>query len=818
MRELAKQRALQLQKEEEERIREQKAKALAKLEELNRRTQGVNASSMTAEKALPAGGSQHEKEGARTHVESTTGVINSQSPNSALGSSKDILIQDSESTEWGSEDAVPVSELPTQTSRTAPSDAIVLPLKKERHNDSDLDFKASHVSEAGASRHKRNSHKPKQNTQPQIESREKSAATDTTKVTKDSIGTAADVIAVVAPAEAVSGVESSMHNISNIVVESSAQHRRKNNRSSKNKHKLDNTPSVSASPLTVPNESNPVEVSTENDICKAPQSGLDSVSIGEAVRTGDGEDSSDQQSSLQTEGPHGKISNQRKLQQSRRFPRNQQSSNRFVEKYHGNDNVVWAPVRPQSKPESATEMGQKPVEELVSSTRSDNQAQSNLKSKRAEMERYVPKPVAKELAQQGGVQQSDPSSVGLSTSDEAGGKVESELLSGNVQPSSSTTGNVVPVPESREGDSRHNRQPKMHGAWRQRGPADSLHVKGLQNVSSSSTSNPSTNVQRSGCQNESLKPELASVKADQKVSRDICTSDAGNILSDSTAAAPVISSHGRDQGVTGKGKRHPLRGERNKAKESEHEKNANYREADRSHSQLGDTSLNQAGRVASSKESRSLEERTSSHWQPKSNTVINNSVRGSRTSVNQNSTGEVSGFVKKDPPSQPRVHDSHVNNSSQIDHSHSQTDKTGSENKISSGLPNVGSQRGKEKKQSSSRGRPYSPSEGSAGADESTHPANAEIQNKQHVSSDFRRNRSQNNRPSTNRESRADWNQERHRQNAHFEYQPVGPYNNNKAENFEDVSNNIGPRHKDRGQSHPKRGRGNFNGRQSGNV
>jgi len=48
MKELARQRALQLQKEEEERSKQQKAKALAKLEELNRRMQAGDALSQKA--------------------------------------------------------------------------------------------------------------------------------------------------------------------------------------------------------------------------------------------------------------------------------------------------------------------------------------------------------------------------------------------------------------------------------------------------------------------------------------------------------------------------------------------------------------------------------------------------------------------------------------------------------------------------------------------------------------------------------------------------------------------------------------------------
>lgn len=807
MRELAKQRAIQLQKEEEERTREQKAKAFAKLEELNRRTQGVNGPSLTAENAVPTGVSQHEIEISQMHVDS-------QCLNSAIPSNAAIVTQVNENLgEWSSEEAVPLTDSSIHMLRATNLDPGVLhgpllPLKEEMHHAGDFPYKpAPQVNEPGLSRHKRNSHK-RLNGPPQMDACVKSAAFDASKSAEDSTEIT-PYITEVAPTEMESRLESGLPSISNNVAESSVQQRRKSNRNSKNKHKLDSAPPAPGLALAVSNESNSVELSAENEMSNASQSDLDSLPVGAEVTASDGTGSSDLRSSLPNEGVLGKVSNLRKPQQSRRFPRNQQS-NRFSDKYHGNDNVVWAPVRSQSKSEPGPEMGQKPVEESVTSTKGDNHVQGNLKNKRAEMERYVPKPVAKELAQQGGVQQSVPSSVGLSTSDETGEKVESQLLNSvNMQPGNSATGNVESIVESERADSKHNKQSKVHGAWRQRSATES-HVKGWQNVSSSSTSN--SNMSSQGGQCQFVKTDLNSVKADHGVSSEFGASDSGNILNECNAVAPVISPQGRDLGATGKGKRHPIKGERNRGNDNEQEKNLNYWEPDRSSSQLGDTSVNQTEQLASSRESKGLEERTSSHWQPKSNSLPNNSLRGGRTISNQTSTGEASGLIKKNHPSQAQVDTAqHISNNSRVDQSES-------ENKIFSGAVNVGHQgHGKEKKQSSFKGRPFSPSDVSVG-DESTHPMNADLHNKQHVSSDFRRNRNQNNRPSANRDSRADWNPERHRQNAHYEYQPVGPYNNNRTEKIEDVSNNMGPRYKDRSQSHPKHGRGNYHGRQSGNV
>ncbi|KAJ0105314.1 hypothetical protein Patl1_18077 [Pistacia atlantica] len=107
------------------------------------------------------------------------------------------------------------------------------------------------------------------------------------------------------------------------------------------------------------------------------------------------------------------------------------------------------------------------------------------------------------------------------------------------------------------------------------------------------------------------------------------------------------------------------------------------------------------------------------------------------------------------------------------------------------------------------------------------------------MASGFRRNGNQSSRFGRGHESRGDWassaqdnkqhnqpiNRERQRHNSQYEYQPVGPYNNsssNRGNNYEgpkDAPNNAaGGRYRERGQSHSRRGGGNFHGRQSGCV
>lgn len=801
MRELAKQRALQLQKEEEERIREQKAKAFAKLEELNRRTQGGKP--LKNEKGL-IGVSQPELQEQPTCSESSLDDAKSQAVTTVISSVSGGVTQSSLSiVPEGDESATSSSNL----HEVVPIEPVVLdgqslPLKQETHSTGAIDHKTSaQMNEGGASRHKRNSFKPKHNATQEKKVSQQSEAITVTEAAKNETSIASNEVNVVTSADTLYSGESNFHRNPNIASESSAQQRRKGNRSGK-KHKMDDAPSMPILPSTAPNESNPVEAYTEKEDFKASQSDPDSSVVQEVITTVDGVESSKQHSSLQGDEAHGRLSNHRKPQHSRRFARNQQS-NRFTDKSHGSDGVVWAPVRPQSKAEPATEMSQQNAQECVSSAKCDNQVQSNIKSKRAEIERYVPKPVAKELAQQNSVQQPDSSSTEMSISDEFSERIESGLASsGSLHPGSLATCNVASIAESREVDSRLSKQVKAHGAWRQRGSTEAP-----QNASPTSTSNSSKSTRASVHQNQSVKPDLSSAKVEGKVSRDSSASDGQCVstCSYATAPAPVV----KDQGVTGKGKKHSLKADKSMGFDHDNEKNQIIGEADGSRIQNSEPDVKHADKVNLSKESRGFEERSSSHWQPKFNSSSNNSQRGNRSILGQAFTVEKDIVVKKDYPSLLSSHvQPNVKESSERD------------SLLDQNSENVGHQgHRKERRMPASKGHSHSPNGGANGADESTYTINADPQNKQHLSSDVKRGRTQNNYPGTSREPRGDWNNDRQRHNIHhYEYHPVGSYSNSKPEKPEDGYHNVGQRYKDRGQVQSKRGRGNFHGRQSSNV
>ncbi|KAI3765850.1 hypothetical protein L2E82_15896 [Cichorium intybus] len=258
MRELAKQRAIQLQKEEEERIREQKAKALAKLEELNRRT-------------LAADG----------------------------------------------------------TTQTAEGTSVVEPEKENV----DVDKKPSEP-DTGASKHEATGWEMDTKSQEPVVHVSKKSEQEQEPVVSHDLPLTAETKTV------------------------PIQKGKRNNKSSKSKPKVDSV------------EADVAKVSSESIKQEPPHVELDS-----------------NKDAMQPNNQYNKG------QHSRRMPR--QPNNRPADRFHGNDGVMWAPVRSQNKEERGDEQ-----DDVAVQAKSSNSVQNNLKSRRAEMERYVPKPVAKELAQQ----------------------------------------------------------------------------------------------------------------------------------------------------------------------------------------------------------------------------------------------------------------------------------------------------------------------------------------------------------------------------------------------------------------------------------
>ncbi|CAK7325063.1 unnamed protein product [Dovyalis caffra] len=735
MKELALQRIKQREKEEEERERDQKAKALAKLEELNKRTKAVESFSEVLPEMPKA-----------THKES-------------------VVIQDQ-----------------------------LEPLQQDvSHADGDHLDNAPQTHDSRASKQKRASYRQKQNGPLEKTSNDKlmSPITETPKDVADVAVNAP--VSLEGPNEMISNSEPALPVNPTVTAESSVNHRRKN-RTGKNKHKVEEASSTAVVTSTLSKETTDLDTSVESRKSKASESVLEPSSFQFQTDSRDGNQSLDQRTSSPNEEVHSR-NNQWKPQHSRRMQRNPQA-NKSTEKSQSGDAVIWAPVRSQNKIEATDEASQRTLADAISPPmKSDQQVQNNAKNKRAEMERYIPKSAAKEMAQQGSSPHSVAPLTNQITPDETIGRPESGSLGVESSQSSATCmGKVGSILESKNGDGRQNKSGKMHCSWRQRGSAEST------------TSFTSRNVQT-----------------------EWNDSDGWNIPENSEV--PVIAPAIKDQSATARCRRQSYRGQKGMGYSHDpDEKRINTGDTEKVHVQTLGSEVHQAELPATSKESRIVGERSASHWQPKSHQSFSaTNQRGSRTNGGQNRDSEVGRGNRKDYYSQsgmPLLPQPGKDIAAVKAQPH--PDRSLSEKSNLEEAPSTGHQEGKkERKIASHKGRPVSPAEPS--------PLNMDFQQEQRASSGYRKNGSQNNRSGREHDSRGEWsgygkdnkqhnvpaNRERQRQNSHYEYQPVGPQNSNKANNFEsskDGSHNSVTRPRERGQSHSRRGGGNSYGRQTGSV
>lgn len=694
MRELAKQRALQLQKEEEERIREQKAKALAKLEELNRRTLTSDGTTQTTEKIAT---SVPDQDDVNTFQKSSGPPVDDNSskqptgPSSGLNANTLAVVLSNEN----------ISKSSQQEPVVKQSVAIV----------TDVETKTDQ-------KQKRVGHKQKESVQDVESSVDKSTMKAPASADAKNSGNNLTI-----SSEAVPKQEPVLPSI----MSEPTQPRKKNNRSSKNKHKLDDA-SESGKP-----ESPKSDVVTDSK--DAPQSKVEQIS------------------SLPSNEFHGRVTNQYKPQHSRKTLRNPQA-NRSADRFHG-DAAVWAPVRAQPKEERLDENSQGTMQDdMPLPAKSINSAQTNLKSKRAEMERYVPKPVAKELAQQGTSLQSSPEKSTIED------MTDREDL--GPQP-------AIPVSSSAESkivDNKQMKQVKSQGPWKQRGPTEMHQDQGFQQ-SAPLTSNPTKRHNKSNTQHEVTNP----VVTETNVTHEWDPSDGWFMPEDPPAVVAPVTSVVKDEGgFTGKGKRPAYKGQR-----------STVRSHDIDHKDISGAEFDQADRPASSKENRS------SHWQPKPQTY-----RGGWSGGGTNANSE----VKKDQTDEPVAEYKNVRGP------HDGYQENRRERKPASyrGRPHSPNhmedeaQFDQQQQHVSSGYRKYGgPNIRPGGQDD-------------------RRKHNQHNNANINRE------RPRQNQHYEYQPVGSNNNNSNKSSNIDapaDASGNAGPRYKERGSGQQsRRGGGNFYGRQ----
>lgn len=832
------QRAKQLREEEEERTRRQMAKAHAKLEELNRRKTSME-------------GSMHKSENA------SGGAVHNKQESIVLPQIEGHTIRDEQT-------PVLSSELPPEKPKSANKERIVHNQSLSLQQDADSAHLAHHnnshnVLDGNASKHKRLGYKQKQNILSERSEKATSMSTNDTpnnhadavrkvnKVMVSSGGVANDISLSSNSSQSVNsntvaessrlhvnvnaGAESSsLPANSNAVAEStswalnsnavaeSSVYQKKKNRSGKNKHKVELASSMTAVPASELKETCVVNASSESSKPKTSETKLDPNLVQSVTISDNPNQLSEHHVSLTLEDSHGRTNNsQWKSQHSRRTSRNPQV-NRAAEKSHSD--VIWAPVRSQNKA-GTDEACLKIADEVsASSIKSDHQAQSNSKNKRAEMERYVPKPVAKEMTQQGSIQQPVASSINQSTLDEPVATADS-ISQGMERTEPAKVGLAL---EPRNEDGKQNKQGK--GSWLQRGLIESV---GGQSVQDGRTSYNGRNVKKSNGDYQPQRSDVTSLKEQPKYPDEWNVSDRQKVPDSSDSVASVAVAVVKDQGVTGRVKRHPYKGQRGVGNNTDLDyKRMNSEEGSKINSQSAALEMSQT-ELPASKENRGTGERSMAHWQPKHQSFSANNQQGSRGNNGRNVGAGVWTNKKESTPQivvqQAPPPDKRTSGVSQPLHDQSPPKRS------DLGALNVGNQEAtRGRKVGSLRERAPSPSRVPVGPVEHA-PESMEVRQEQRSSSGFRRNGNQNsNRVDTGHESRGNWNLsgqeskrnnppsnwERQRHHSHFEYQPVGAYHNNKTNNAEghkDGNHNTGPR----GQNHSRRGGGHFNGRQRGN-
>lgn len=394
MRELAVQRAKQLQAEEEERTKRQRAKALAKLEELNRRS---SVHQKNSNDPPTVNDNVHNKQ--KAELDATT------EPASSTTESREVTASDNLST---LQPPHVQEDVPIQSMSTLPHAAVTAgdPVS---HNTSISgrnipSNKMEHIVQKSISR----SHDvgvPRRHavSEEKIPGEKSSIAVRTENAKKT--------------------VEASLTTPTAVVTshDNPPATNKKSARNSRSKKKVDDAPATSICPPVVLNEQNTVSVSTEPKTQTAgviisssiiPSEGI-MLTVGSITVGGISFGSFNQENVKSPEEAHNTVKSRPRPQQAKRSGKNQHAV-RPVEKPHGNEGVAWAPVKPPGKNEQSEEpmmnaavaAHPQPIVNAAMAGRPQpivkytNDGENVTKTKRAEMERYVPKPLSKELQQQ----------------------------------------------------------------------------------------------------------------------------------------------------------------------------------------------------------------------------------------------------------------------------------------------------------------------------------------------------------------------------------------------------------------------------------
>ncbi|CAF2027845.1 unnamed protein product [Brassica napus] len=726
MRELARQRTQQRQKEEEERARDQRAKALAKLEELNRRSQLAGESSV---KNLEA-----------AHNASTPDMPEVPLSHSPASREKKTTVT--------AEDSIEVTEESGKTLLPSPEDA-------NNEGSTQHDNPPRHH-DGAASKQKRLGYKQKQN----IVFEKKMAGSSFSEATTE-------VVDVVPPPEVsnegVLGHNSVMPAASSVSTESTNTKRKNNRNGNKKKHRVEETTAMNPTRATVGKDSKSGDESTEIGRERAPEMEFGSLSVPSLDIKVSG-NSSDQISSFTNEESQSRVKHNWKSQHLRRNPRNS-VANKPAEKFAGSSTVIWAPVHPQQKADISTDAdSQKTVPEFSTSSKSLHQVQTSSKSKRVEMERYVAKPIVKEMAEQ------SVSKNPITTAPEMTENVlQKENCGGEgtgiLQPSVSAAGKSGSPSKSRHGNGRQGKHGRDHGSPHQRGSVAS--TKALEDGQFRGTVNYHRN-------NQTEQIAVGSSK-----DHTTCKSDGWNdgwyvppethssAAEEVEANGPGTVAVGKDQGMSIHGKQHASRSYKDGGSNYSDLRKANKRDPSKAHMQQSGHGVGQQDLPVASKESRGPEDHVS-------HTAVNSNVnRGGnhggreytrdKTYVSQKR--DVAGYGQKMTSADTPAQSQNRSTSKEVQGEHH---------------PNSMFQKNTDHSQRFGRGHHDSQGGWGSSAQENMHHHHHQ-------------------RPASNRD--------RQKQNLHYEYKPVGSHTHDGEQQFKDGSQAEGPpRYREKGQGQQRHG------------
>uniref|UniRef100_A0ACD5XHJ4 Uncharacterized protein n=1 Tax=Avena sativa TaxID=4498 RepID=A0ACD5XHJ4_AVESA len=388
MKELAVQRAKQLQAEEEERTKRQKAKALAKLEELNKRSAVHQKNS-----------SDPQPENADVQNKQKAGLDGTDVPAVSTAESHDVTAIGNVSILQPPNDPMDTA-VPAQPMPTLPHAADIAKDPAGRNTSSSGGSALSNMVEHVAHKSVSQSHDVGVLKSKQGYRKRHAVPEDKISGEKSSL--------VVSTENMKKTAEASLDTSTAVVrsYDDPPAHNKKSARNSRNKKKMDDAPATSKNPPVVLNQQNVPSFSSEP---KTKTAGViisssilpteNTVLTVGSITVGGISFGSFNQERLKSPEEVQNTANSRPRPQQAKGSRKPHAV-RPVEKPHGNEGVIWAPVKPSGWNEECEEADVAVATRPKLIGKCANDGENVTRTKRAEMERYVPKPLSKELQQQ----------------------------------------------------------------------------------------------------------------------------------------------------------------------------------------------------------------------------------------------------------------------------------------------------------------------------------------------------------------------------------------------------------------------------------